>query len=133
MDDRFKRDAPKPKEVMKAATSVAPFAEGGAPHARVTPAELRRAIRRRGVLDLSVFGGSFAVALALAALHATPVGWGSLLHVVLLLAPSLVFQRFFPHRCPTCRTRLESVFCDESEGRSPSLATLCPRCDVEVL
>lgn len=116
-----------------ASTSVAPWSATEVERARVTPEGLKSALRRRGLAELGVFGGSFVAALALSAWHSTPVGWASLLHVVVLLAPSLLFQRFCPQRCPACATRLESVTYEEpDEGSAPLTCALCPRCDVEV-
>lgn len=116
-------------------TSVATFSAASLARPRVTPQGLKAALRRRGITELGVFGGSFLAALLVSAWHSSPVGWASLGYVVVLLGPSLVFHRFFPQRCPACGALLESIlYEDPAEDSQVSVtATACPRCDVEVV
>lgn len=127
-------DDDNPDARSSASTSVAPWSAAGGELARVTPQGLKASLRRRGLTELGVFGASFVTALGLSAWHSSPVGWASLLYVVVLLAPSLAFQRFFPQRCPACGVPLESVTYEDEqqEGGVSVTAALCPRCDVEV-
>jgi hypothetical protein len=100
--------------------------------ARVTPAALRASLRRRGVLDLSVFVACFATALALSSLfdHGA-LGWRAAVYVVLLMAPAAILHRLPAQRCPACRTELEHMSFFDDEGRELG-TTGCPACEVEI-
>jgi hypothetical protein len=100
---------------------------------RVTPAALRASLRRRGVLDMGVVGGSLAAAMGLAVwLNRGHIGWHSLFTFGLLLLPVIVMHRLPPHRCPACKTPLEAVMYEDEQAGVPHTTTACPRCEVEV-
>lgn len=112
-------------------SSVALFAS--ASPGRVTPEALRRSLRRRGLLDLSVFAACFSAALALSSLfdHGA-LGWRSLVYVVLLMLPAVVLHRLPPQRCPACATALEASMEPEADDGLPLSVTFCPHCEVGV-
>jgi hypothetical protein len=89
-------------------------------------------LRRRGVLDLSVFVACFAAALGLSSLfdHGS-LGWRAFVYVALLMLPAFVLHRLPAQKCPACKTALEHVSHLDDMGRELS-ATCCPSCDVEV-
>lgn len=112
-------------------SSVALFASA-APR-RVTPEALRRSLRRRGFLDLSVFAACFGAALALSSLfdHGA-LGWRSLVYVALLMLPAVILHRLPPQRCPACATALEASTLAGGDDGLPLSVTFCPHCEVGV-
>lgn len=112
-------------------SSVALFAS--ASPGRVTEDALRRSLRRRGLLDLSVFAACFGAALTLSSLfdHGA-LGWRSLVYVALLMLPAVILHRLPPQRCPACATALEARSQLEGNDGLPVSVTFCPHCDVGV-
>lgn len=112
-------------------SSVALFAS--ASPGRVTPTALRRSLRRRGILDLSVFAACFGAALTLSSVfdHGA-LGWRSLVYVALLMLPAVILHRLPPQRCPACATALEASHEAEGEDGLTVSMTFCPHCEVGV-
>lgn len=124
--------APRAEEAALAPVSpVALFAS--ASPGRVTPEALRRSLRRRGLLDLSVFAACFGAALALSSLfdHGA-LGWRSLVYVALLMLPAVILHRLPAQRCPACATALEARHAPEADDGLPLSVTFCPHCEVGV-
>lgn len=109
---------------------VALFASGSN---KVTPEALRRSLRRRGVLDLSVFAACFGAALGVSGLVGPgALGWLALLYVSLLILPAVILHRMPPQRCPACATLLEVHHEPEGDDGLPHSTTFCPACEVGV-